>query len=125
MASRTPTYTCPVAQTANVLGAPWTAVLLRDLLQKGVCRYQELLDSLKGIAPNTLSERLKMLESNGIVERRFYEQHPPRAEYVITPKGRELGPIIRAMAAWGQKHGGGETRASLSPSEPKSQVKLA
>jgi DNA-binding HxlR family transcriptional regulator len=115
MASRNSTCDCPVAQTANVLGMPWTALVLRDLLLKGVCRYQELLDSLKGIAPNTLSERLKMLESNGIVERRFYEQHPPRAEYVLTPKGRELGPIIRAMRDWGQKHGGGETQASLKP----------
>lgn len=128
MPSRGPTYSCPVARTANILGMPWTALLLRDLLLKGVCRYQEMLESLKGIAPNTLSERLKMLESNGIVERRFYEQHPPRAEYVLTPKGRELGPIIRAMADWGQKHGGDEAEkpASLKSSESnKSQVKLA
>jgi DNA-binding HxlR family transcriptional regulator len=108
---------CPVARTASILGTPWTALILRDLLLKGVCRYQELLDALKGMAPNTLSDRLKMLESHGIVERRFYEEHPPRAEYVLTPKGRELGPVIRAMRDWGQKHDGGEAPARLRLNE--------
>jgi DNA-binding HxlR family transcriptional regulator len=55
-------------------------------------------------APNTLSERLKALEAAGIVERRFYEQHPPRAEYVLTDKGRDLAPIVRAMRDWGMKY---------------------
>jgi DNA-binding HxlR family transcriptional regulator len=66
-----------------------------------------------------------MLESHGVVERRFYEQHPPRAEYVLTPKGRELGPVIRAMREWGEKHGGDETPANLRLTEPKAQVKTA
>ena len=108
---------CPVARTASILGTPWTALILRDLLLKGVCRYQELLDALEGMAPNTLSDRLKMLESHGIVERRFYEEHPPRAEYVLTPKGRELGPVIRAMRDWGEKHDGGEAPARLCLNE--------
>ncbi len=98
------TQKCPVARTAIIIGTPWTVLILRDLLLKGACRYQGLLESLQGIAPNTLSERLKMLEANEIVERRFYEQHPPRAEYVLTQKGRELGPIIRAMREWGERH---------------------
>jgi DNA-binding HxlR family transcriptional regulator len=123
MAERNPTRFCPVARTATILGMPWTALILRDLVLKGVCRYQELLDSLQGIAPNTLSERLKMLESHGIVERRIYEQHPPRAEYVLTPKGRELGPVIRAMREWGEKHDGIETPADLRLTERKAQTK--
>ena len=85
---------------------------MRDLLLNKACRYQELLDSLAGIAPNTLSDRLKMLEAQGIIERRFYEQHPPRAEYVLTEKGRELGPIVRAMRDWGNKHNPAGTRRS-------------
>ena len=59
---------------------------------------------MKGIAPNTLSERLRTLEENGVVERRFYSMSPPRAEYVLTAKGRDLGPIVRAMRDWGRKH---------------------
>ncbi len=95
---------CPVARTAVIIGSRWTALILRDLLLRKACRYQELLDSLKGIAPNTLSDRLKMLEAHGVIERRYYEEHPPRAEYVLTEKGRELGPIVRAMRDWGRKH---------------------
>jgi DNA-binding HxlR family transcriptional regulator len=95
---------CPVERAANIVGNRWTALIMRDLLLNPARRYQDLLESLTGIPPNTLSDRLKMLEDNGIVERRFYEQHPPRAEYLLTDKGRELGPIIRAMRDWGKKH---------------------
>lgn len=79
-------------------------LILRDLLLNEACRYQELLQSLDGIAPNTLSDRLKQLENEQIVERRFYAEHPPRAEYVLTAKGRELRPIILAMRDWGLRH---------------------
>ena len=95
---------CPVARTAAVVGGRWTALILRDLLIHGSRRFQDLHTSLAGIASNTLSGRLKLLEAHGIVERRFYEQHPPRAEYVLTNKGRELGAIIKAMKDWGMKY---------------------
>ena len=57
-----------------------------------------------GISPNTLSARLKRLEDAKIVERRFYEQHPPRAEYLLTERGKELRPVLKALFAWGQSH---------------------
>jgi DNA-binding HxlR family transcriptional regulator len=93
-----------VARTIGVIGASWTCLILRDFFLHGPRRFQQLQDSLKGIAPNTLSERLRTLEENGVVERRFYSMSPPRAEYVLTAKGRELGPIVRAMRDWGRKH---------------------
>lgn len=95
---------CPVARTLSIIGGRWTILILRDLLLRGACRFQDFQESLKGIAPNTLSNRLKTLEAHGIVRRRFYEQHPPRAEYVLTRKGRELVTVIRAMRDWGLKH---------------------
>ena len=64
---------CPVARTAAVIGMRWTPVILRDLLLYRARRYQDLLISLDGISPNTLSERLKLLEAAGIVERQFYQ----------------------------------------------------
>ena len=76
----------------------------QDFPKHGPMRFQQLQDSLKGIAPNTLSERLRTLEENGVVERRFYSMSPPRAEYVLTAKGRDLGPIVRAMREWGRKY---------------------
>lgn len=96
---------CPVARTLDVIGARWTPLIMRDLLLHGALRFQDLHDSLEGIAPTTLSARLKTLEKNGIVERHFYTQHPPRAEYLLTKKGRELGPVVRAMRNWGEKYG--------------------
>ena len=95
---------CPVARAAGVIGMRWTAEILRDLFLQGPLRYRDFLDSLQGISPNTLSERLKLLESAGVVERRFYQQHPPRAEYLLTKKGRALRPVLKAMYDWGEKH---------------------
>ena len=95
---------CPVARTLDVIGSSWTCLILRDLLLHGARRFQDFQESLDGIAPSTLSERLRTLEQNGIVERRFYSMSPPRAEYTLTGKGRELGPIVAAMRDWGRKH---------------------
>ena len=96
----------PVAYTLGVIGSSWTCLILRDLLQHGARRFQDFQDSLDGIAPTTLSERLRTLEQNGVVERRFYSMSPPRGEYVLTVKGRDLGPIVGAMRNWGRKYSG-------------------
>lgn len=98
------TADCPVARTLSVIGSSWTCLILRDLLLHDARRYQDLQDSLDGIAPTTLTERLRTLEQHGIVERRFYSMSPPRAEYVLTSKGRDLGPIVGAMRNWGRKY---------------------
>jgi DNA-binding HxlR family transcriptional regulator len=94
---------CPVAKSLEFLGERWTLLVIRDLLA-GPRRFQDLQASLDGIAPNMLSERLKVLEHHGVVARRFYSEHPPRAEYALTPRGRELGVVVGALAAWGSKH---------------------
>jgi DNA-binding HxlR family transcriptional regulator len=95
---------CPVARTLDIIGERWTILILRDLLLGDSRRFQDFERSLPGISPNTLSARLKRLEEHGIVERRFYEQHPPRAEYVLTGKGRQLGPVLQTLLDWGSKH---------------------
>jgi DNA-binding HxlR family transcriptional regulator len=95
---------CPVARTLDVIGERWTALVLRDLFRHGPRRFQDLQASLAGVAPNTLSARLKDLETHGIVERRLYSEHPPRLEYQLTDKGKTLGPIVKAMRDWGLKH---------------------
>jgi DNA-binding HxlR family transcriptional regulator len=95
---------CPVARTLDIIGDRWTILILRDLLTHDARRFQDFETSLRGISPNTLSARLKNLEEHAILTRRIYEEHPPRAEYLLTPKGRELGPAMRALQVWGQKH---------------------
>lgn len=94
---------CPVAKSLELVGDRWTLLIVRDLLQEA-CRFQDLQASLKGIAPTVLSDRLKLMEEHGLVERRFYSDHPPRAEYLLTDKGRELGTVVGALAAWGSRH---------------------
>jgi DNA-binding HxlR family transcriptional regulator len=95
---------CPIARTLDLIGERWTILILRDLVVSGPRKFQDLERSLAGISPNTLSARLKRLEDAGIVERRFYEQHPPRAEYVLTDKGNELRPVLKALLEWGRRH---------------------
>jgi DNA-binding HxlR family transcriptional regulator len=99
-----PNRHCPVARALDVVGDRWTMLILRDLVVDGPRKFSDLEQSLAGISPNTLSGRLKALEENGIVERRFYENHPPRAEYVITGRGRELRPILKTLREWGERN---------------------
>jgi DNA-binding HxlR family transcriptional regulator len=115
---RKPKEHCPVARALDIIGDRWTILILRDLLRDGPRRFLDFAASLRGISPNTLSARLKNLEEHGIVTRRLYEQHPPRAEYLLTPKGRELGPAMRALLVWGQKHtASASARAPGAPEE--------
>jgi DNA-binding HxlR family transcriptional regulator len=95
---------CPVARTLDIVGERWSVLILRDLFLEGPRKFQDFEASLSGISPNTLSARLKRLEEAKVIERRLYEEHPPRAEYVLTAKGRELGPVLKALRAWGQRH---------------------
>jgi DNA-binding HxlR family transcriptional regulator len=101
---------CPVAAALEIIGERWTLLIVRDLLRQQTRRFQDLETSLQGISPNTLSSRLKRLEEAAIVERRFYEEHPPRAEYVLTDKGRALGPIVLALKRWGETYGNGDRK---------------
>jgi DNA-binding HxlR family transcriptional regulator len=95
---------CPVAKTLDIVGDRWTLLVIRDLLMLGPRKYVDLSQSLKGIAPNVLSDRLKVLESHGLLEREFYEQHPPRALYKLTKKGADLSMVLQALLSWGNKY---------------------
>jgi DNA-binding HxlR family transcriptional regulator len=93
---------CPVARTLDVVGDRWTILILRDL-SWGRRRFSTLLESLKGISGNLLSDRLKKLEENGMVERVFYSDHPPRAEYKLSNKGKAFVPVLLALRAYGEE----------------------
>lgn len=95
---------CPVARTLDLIGERWTILLLRDLLLKGPRRFQDFQESLPGVAPNTLSTRLKALEDNGLVRRQLYSERPLRLEYALTEKGMSLGPVMKALRDWGARH---------------------
>jgi DNA-binding HxlR family transcriptional regulator len=97
---------CPIARSLEVVGDRWALLIVRDLFTDGPLRFQDLQRRLRGASPNTLSARLKALEAEGVVERRFYAQHPPRADYRLTAKGRSLGPVLKVLRDWGRHHAG-------------------
>ena len=75
------------------------------VFRKGPLRFHDLEAGLAGVAPNTLSARLKTLEKQGVIAARLYEQHPPRFEYFLTDKGQALGPVLKALYKWGERYG--------------------
>ncbi len=83
---------CPVERPLDVIGGKWTVLLLHEL-QGGTRRFGELRAALPGISPKTLTERLRALEEQRIVERTIHPEIPPRVEYALTERGRTLGGI--------------------------------
>ncbi|MNB66992.1 putative HTH-type transcriptional regulator YybR [compost metagenome] len=97
----TPGEPCPIARTLDIIGTKWTFLIIRDLLIEGTLRFSDLLRSLEGISPKTLSLRLKELEDHGIVNRKVYPEVPPRVEYSLTDKGRQLEGIFIELKRFG------------------------
>jgi DNA-binding HxlR family transcriptional regulator len=94
---------CPIAMTLDIIGERWTIIIIRDLYF-GRSRFNELLEASPGMSTKILSERLKLLEAHGLVERRVYSQHPLRAEYALTERGMTLEPVLNAIGEWGRRH---------------------
>ncbi len=97
---------CSVAQTLDIVGDPWTLLIVRDAL-RGVRRFQAFQDRL-GIPRNTLTDRLQRLVDNDILARVPYQERPVRHEYVPTKKGRALDGVIISLMRWGDEWGGAD-----------------
>jgi len=95
---------CPIAGALDIVGDAWTLLVLRDLLFYDKHRFADFLASPERISTNILTERLKRLERCGLVERRRYQQHPPRNEYYLTARGYDLLPVLRELIKWGKQH---------------------
>src|SRR3954453_8870965 len=93
---------CPVAMAAEVLGARWTLVLLRELVA-GSTRFNDLRRGLPRMSPTLLSKRLKELEAAAVIERVPVESEPGLFEYQLTTAGLALTPVIEAIGCWGQR----------------------
>lgn len=93
--------TCSVARTIEILGDVWTLMILREAFL-GNRRFDDLKRQT-GASPHALSQRLKRLERIGVLRLESYSEHPPRHEYRLTTKGRDLWPVIVTMKAWGDK----------------------
>ena len=94
---------CPVEYTASILSNKWKCLILRDLLT-GTKRFNELNKSMFGISAKVLTENLREMENDGIINRKTYAVVPPKVEYSLSAKGEELKPIIDLMKEFGNKY---------------------
>src|SRR5690242_19190173 len=93
---------CPIARSLERVGEWWSILILRDAFH-GLTQFDQFQKSL-GIAPNILTRRLNALVENGLLERRRYNDRPPRDEYLLTGKGRDFRPVLWTLLAWGNRH---------------------
>ena len=91
---------CPLGQALSLIGGKWKLRILCTLFVDGTQRYNDLLRKTEGITSAMMSSSLKDLEAGGIITRKQYAEIPPRVEYALTDRGRELGPILHRLAHW-------------------------
>jgi DNA-binding HxlR family transcriptional regulator len=96
-----PASICPIANASRLLGDRWTLVILRDL-SDGPLRFSELENSSEGISPRTLADRLREMETAGLVYRESFREIPPRVQYSLTSKGEATLPVIDALRTFGE-----------------------
>ncbi|MGH7731836.1 MAG: winged helix-turn-helix transcriptional regulator [Candidatus Eiseniibacteriota bacterium] len=93
-----------------MIGDRWTLLVVRDLFFFGKRRFGELVASPEGVPTNLLTDRLRRLEKEGLVRKALYQRHPRRYEYRLTEKGAHLGPVLRELIAWSNRHIPGTAR---------------
>lgn len=94
---------CPVATTVQLIGSKWKLLIIRNLRARP-WRFNELRKDLEGISQKVLTDSLREMEADGIITRTVYPEVPPRVEYALSPLGETLGPILDAMAQWGNDY---------------------
>lgn len=95
---------CAITRGAQVLGKKWHPVIVHRLLDGGPLGFNRLQERVDGISSTVLSDSLDDLEEKGIVDRSVICESPYRVEYSLTERGRDLGPVIGALEAWGREH---------------------
>ena len=91
---------CPVEVTLSLIGEKWKVLIIRDLLN-GTKRFGELKNSCSGLSQKVLTHNLRVMEDDGLVERKVYAQIPPKVEYTLTDVGYSLAGVLNSMASWG------------------------
>lgn len=91
---------CPIGKALAVIGGKWKMRIVCTLYVDGTQRYNDLVRKTSGVTNAMLSSSLKELEADGVITRRQYEEIPPRVEYSLTDRGRELWPILHRLAHW-------------------------
>jgi DNA-binding HxlR family transcriptional regulator len=94
---------CPVEVSLLMIGDKWKVLILRELMA-GTKRFGEILDAISGISQKVLTQKLREMESDGLLSRVAYAEIPPRVEYSLTDLGRSLGPVLDSLKEWGEMY---------------------
>ncbi len=94
---------CPLTFALNIIGGKWRLPIIWALSKNGTMRYNELKRNIDGITNMMLTQSLKELELDGIINRKQFMEIPPRVEYSLTDNGEELIPALKTLAGWGKK----------------------
>ncbi|MCH9675300.1 MAG: helix-turn-helix transcriptional regulator [Gammaproteobacteria bacterium] len=95
---------CPIRFGLGAFGDRWSLLIIRDMMFRGFCRFQDLLESGEGISTNVLSDRLRRLEAQQLISRKKDPANGRRVVYELTGKGEDLLPVMLAIFAWAEKH---------------------
>lgn len=102
---------CPLNASVEILGDRWSLLIVRDMMLRGFHSYKEFLDSYEGIATNILADRLRKLETFGIIETKKDSADGRKIIYSLTPKGMGLAPVLTEMVLWAAAHEDTENQA--------------
>jgi len=96
-------FKCPISATIELIGGKWKTIILYSL-STGTKRFGEIAVRIPNISRKVLTEQLKELESDGLVQREQYNEIPPRVDYSLTDMGKSLMPLFREMEIWGTEN---------------------
>lgn len=95
---------CPVATTVQLIGNKWKMLIIRNLIYNGKQRFSDFIRTIPAISKKVLTDNLRALEDDGLIEREVFAEVPPRVEYSLSEIGKSLRPIWDAMEAWGNDY---------------------
>lgn len=97
-------FQCSIGFAMTVIGGKWRAIVLWHIMKNGLIRYGQLKRSIPNISHKILSQELKNLENDGLVERKAYATIPPKVEYILTERGESLEDILTRICDWGKEY---------------------
>lgn len=95
---------CPVATTVQLIGNKWKLLILRNLIYNGTQRFTDFAKTIPGISKKVLTDNLRSLESDGLIEREVFAEVPPRVQYSLSEIGKTLKPVLDALSGWGTEY---------------------
>lgn len=95
---------CPVATTVQLIGNKWKLLILRNLIYNGKQRFTDFTKTIPAISKKVLTDNLRSLEEDGLVEREVFAEVPPRVEYSLSDLGKTLKPVLDALSNWGNDY---------------------